>query len=72
MGYTNYNAKENKYEYFVTDGRCILSGWTHKEDAQDFKKDYEEFKEIPVKIYTTNHMIKIGLDPNVNDNWGGG
>lgn len=62
-----YN-QEDYTHYLYLKGK-ILSGWSYREDAKDAKAELPA-KLADAKIYSKRHLKSLGVDPDVDDNWG--
>ena len=63
-----YNGLINNpdYKYYVVSARGIESGWEYKEDAQDFKR---EFDLMPTKIMSAKTLKSRGTPADDDGNW---
>jgi len=57
------------YKYYVVSARGIESGWEYKEDAQDFKR---EFDLMPTKIMSAKTLKSRGTPADEDGNWATG
>lgn len=73
LGATNrfkYNAKANKYKYFVVWGSgWIESGWEYKEDALEKLRDLRAGGYKSTKVLQAAALRRLGRDPDDNANW---